>query len=66
MEKIIPIPEEKCKQCRYWMPHIYEMDEDHISSEYGECRRFPPRAMGIEEGRFPITHEDSWCGEFDI
>lgn len=59
-----------CKSCRYFCPYVYDYSEDEsgdwIASDYGECRRFPPRAVAAEEIGFPVVLETSWCGEFDI
>ena len=60
----------KCKNCRHFCPYIYEFDHndinDQLVSDYGECRRFPPKLVGPEESGFPIVEENLWCGEFDI
>lgn len=59
-----------CKNCRHFAPYVYslEMDvnEDTMDSDYGECRRFPPKLVSAEESGFPIVQELQWCGEFDI
>jgi len=63
-------PERRCKNCRHFCPYVYEYDDDVDSdlmlSDYGECRRFPPKAVPSEESGFPIVEETMWCGEFDI
>jgi len=59
-----------CKNCRHFCAYIYEIDndepEDILVSDYGECRRFPPKIVHPEERGFPVVEETSWCGEFDI
>lgn len=65
-----PRKEKKCKNCRHFCPYIYEYDHDapydQLSSDYGECRRFPPKVMPPEDSGFPVVEDDMWCGEFDI
>lgn len=53
---------EICVFCKYW-------DESgrHKPDGFGECRRFPRRAVVEDGGRvyvLPITKEDDWCGGF--
>ena len=59
-----------CKNCRNFCPYIYEFDtnepDNRLVSDYGECRRFPPKPVPSEESGFPVVHEDCWCGEFDF
>lgn len=63
-----------CKNCRYFCPYVYEFDidqslpdaEDQLVSDYGECRRYPPKTVGPQETAFPVVNENAWCGEFDI
>lgn len=61
---------ESCKSCRFFIPIVYESNdmgsEDFGITDCGQCRRFPPKAKEEMEAIFPIVHEDSWCGEFDI
>lgn len=68
-EDIKPITK-NCKSCRFFCPYVYEYEEDEprdwIPSDYGECRRFPPKIVPDEESGFPVVNETSWCGEFDI
>ncbi len=63
-------PPKSCKHCRHFCPYIYEFDtdepDDQLVSDYGECRRFPPKAVSAEEVGFPIVEENTWCGEFDF
>jgi hypothetical protein len=62
-----------CKQCRFWLNWDSEM------TNLGECHRFPPRmarrhesgpegpaaiTVRPEDGGWPLTHPDDWCGEF--
>lgn len=60
----------RCKSCRHFCPYVYELDadddDDQLLSDYGECRRFPPKRVPAEESGFPIVDESMWCGEFDI
>lgn len=62
--------EKACKNCRHYCAYVYEFDasapEDMLVSDYGECRRFPPKSVPPEETGFPVVEESSWCGEFDI
>lgn len=55
---------ECCKQCRFFVPYIYEFDSHNIPSDFGECRRFPPERVPAEEVGFPVVEDTSWCGEF--
>ena len=63
-------PERTCKNCRHFCAYVYEFDddpsEDLLVSDYGECRRFPPKLVASEEQGFPVVEEHMWCGEFDI
>lgn len=54
----------RCKNCRFFSPIMYKFDDTELESDYGECRRFPPKAVPEEEQGFPIISEDCWCGEF--
>ena len=62
--------EKHCKNCRHFCAYIYEYDTDEpydqLASDYGECRRFPPKLVPAEESGFPVVEETMWCGEFDI
>lgn len=55
----------RCANCRYFNRYTYDIDDTEIDSDYGECRRFPPKKVASEENGFPIISEDCWCGEFD-
>jgi hypothetical protein len=59
-----------CKNCRHFCPYVYEFDTDtpseQLVSDYGECRRFPPKLVPAEDNGFPVVEETSWCGEFDF
>jgi len=61
---------ESCKNCRFYLPIVYEVDlvgsEDWGITDCGQCRRYPPLAKEEVEAIFPVVHEDSWCGEFDL
>ena len=64
---------EHCSGCRFWL------NWDSEQTNLGECHRFPPR-MGLvhrvqegvesavtvhpEDGGWPLTAPDDWCGEF--
>lgn len=60
---------EKCCRCVFWLNH------DAECSDLGECHRYPPR-MAVEnvggvfetirpqDGGWPLTFPDDWCGEF--
>lgn len=43
-----------CNNCVYWMPQP--------NSPKGQCRRFPPRARGVNV-ESPLTAASFWCGE---
>ena len=59
-----------CKNCRHYCAYVYEFDHiensDSLVSDYGECRRFPPKLVAAEESGFPVVEENLWCGEFDF
>jgi hypothetical protein len=59
-----------CKKCRHFCPFIYELSDGDpnsvMESDYGECRRFPPKIVDQDESCFPVIHEEAWCGEFDF
>lgn len=59
-------PEKCCKKCLYFVPYVYEFDDIHMDSDYGECRRFPPKPVPTEECGFPVVEDTKWCGEFRI
>lgn len=63
--------DEACANCRFFQPYIYEMDGNQTETNYGECRRFPPKgAVRTSDmaplAEFPVVNDDLWCGEFDI
>lgn len=64
---------EHCKGCRFWL------NWDTEDSNLGECHRYPPRMAAVlgggtdgpsaasvrpEDGGWPLTYPDDWCGEF--
>jgi len=64
---------EHCKGCRFWL------NWDTEDTNLGECHRFPPRMATVresgpegpttatvrpEDGGWPLTYPDDWCGEF--
>ena len=66
---------ENCKGCRFWL------NWDAENTNFGECHRFPPRMMTVrecgpegpsaatvrpEDGGWPLTYPDDWCGEFKL
>lgn len=59
-----------CKNCKHFCPIVYEYDDNESSyideTDYGECRRFPPKPVPAEESGFPVVEHTTWCGEFDI
>ncbi len=69
-----PRLEEACRNCRFFHPYTYDFGEDSVEVEtnYGECRRFPPKSAVSSDdctpptSDFPIVDCDLWCGEFDI
>ena len=62
--------EKRCKNCKHYCAYTYEFDnnelDDNMVSDYGECRRFPPKVAPPEESGYPIVEEYMWCGEFDF
>lgn len=55
-----------CQDCRFW-ESTHEAHGDVI----GECRRNAPRVLlssrvVTELTVWPLTDEDSWCGEFRL
>lgn len=59
------LPEKCCQKCIYFRPYVYEFDDNQMVSDYGECRRFPPKLVMSDERGFPVVEVESWCGEFD-
>lgn len=57
---------ESCQSCIYWLDH--EGDGEECK---GLCRKNPPKVFIIDrdyltlQTRFPETHKDDWCGEFE-
>jgi hypothetical protein len=64
---------EHCKACRFWL------NWDTEDTNLGECHRFPPQMVTVrgsgpegqstatvrpEDGGWPLTYPDDWCGEF--
>jgi hypothetical protein len=64
---------DQCRDCRFWLNWDSEM------TNLGECHRFPPRLAVVtrtdaegdtaatvrpEDGGWPLTAPDDWCGEF--
>ena len=64
---------DNCKRCRFWL------NWDTEDTNLGECHRFPPRMALVhgsgpegastatvrpEDGGWPLTYPDDWCGEF--
>lgn len=59
-----------CCDCGYWSK------ADHIEQRIGECRRFPPVLIDMNQRlvgnlpstalrtAYPVTHEGKSCGEF--
>ena len=60
-----------CDQCRFWQ----EIPDGELT---GHCRRYAPRPVqfaqtqtadetrGAQDGVWPTTDSDAWCGEFAI
>ncbi len=65
-----PMKTKVCKKCRHFCPFLYDLDmdgdSDQLVSDFGECRRFPPKPVPTEQSGFPVVEENCWCGEFDI
>jgi hypothetical protein len=64
---------EQCSECRFWL------NWDSEGSNLGECHRYPPRMATVlragaegatpvmvrpEDGGWPLTAPDDWCGEY--
>lgn len=52
-----------CERCRHWR----ELTDAGDTERYGECGRFPPKAVLTDEGIAsirPLTTPDETCGEF--
>ena len=64
---------DQCSECRFWL------NWDSEGTNLGECHRFPPRMATVhrigveaeaaatvrpEDGGWPLTVPDDWCGEF--
>lgn len=50
----------KCETCEWWKG---ENRKSGLPSRYGHCHGAPPIAMpGIQDGRWPRTPPDEWCG----
>ncbi len=64
---------DQCSECRFWL------NWDSEGTNLGECHRFPPRMATVhrigvegetagtvrpEDGGWPLTAPDDWCGEF--
>ncbi len=65
MEKITKYNDVKqCSNCKYWMVDTYDFDDDSVESDYGFCRRYPPKNQEDDNNGFPVTHKETWCGEF--
>lgn len=47
----------KCKDCKFW-------DKWEGLDGKGDCRRYPPMIPYGDEETFPVTWENTWCGEF--
>lgn len=57
----------RCKYCAFFVPYTYDLGEgDEVETDYGECRRFPPKPVPAEECGFPVVEDSTWCGEFSI
>jgi len=50
---------ESCKHCRFFLPYLYEVDDngsqDWMVTDYGQCRRFPPKAKDEETSIYPVV-----------
>ncbi len=64
--------DEACVNCRFYVPYTYDFGEEEVSTNFGECRRFPPKSAIISDdvtppaSEFPVVEAQLWCGEFDI
>lgn len=52
-----------CKKCHWWQQYSLPWNADHPDN-LGECRRYPPQVNGEQQGAWPLTLEQEWCGEF--
>ena len=56
---------DQCEYCMFYLPDEVEGEE---ASEYGICRRYPPRLVEEDDGfssEYPPIKEDDWCGEHE-
>ncbi len=56
----------RCENCHFFVPYTYDFSGKEVPCSYGECHRYPPRAVPEGECGFPVVIETSWCGEFRI
>jgi hypothetical protein len=55
----------RCGNCRHWL----KSDQQKESSEFGECKRYPPTFQTIEgetQQVSPLTIILDFCGEYAI
>ena len=53
-------PKRACKNCEWWDLHEHRGHD----GDFGYCRIEPP-VYRKAAGRWPTTHEMSWCGEYE-
>lgn len=59
--KPLPDVEGTCEDCVFWR----STGTGHEIPPVGHCRvKSPVVVDGRSLGQFPVTQEDSWCGEF--
>lgn len=61
-------PDPRCDQCRYWKRagHLVGLLADDAISVLteGECRKGAPVRPDKNNGRWPLTLAEDFCGEF--
>ena len=55
--------EPSCGNCRFFVRHEYENLD--VITDYGQCRRYPPRRLSETESGFPLVIDDCLCGEWE-
>jgi hypothetical protein len=55
-----------CQNCQYWLPKENWWCRDKERNVFrGQCRKNPPVVfITHENGQWPRTMDDDWCGEF--
>lgn len=51
-----------CERCEWWQ----KVPDLPPEVERGECRAAPPAVLPMEDGVWPRTSPDDWCGMFRL